>query len=262
MAMTPPMAPAARKRLYQPWLNAHCRTVATSSARVRKRRYTCARVNSKLSMAKISTCTRPASTTAICATTFIPALSHPPGPAGRRDEAHRPPARGRRQSGYTPIPANRQERHHNRRYTRPGDRPGWSSEVRENECFVKPHLLRVLAQDSWPAAPVDLICMMRERWSQSPRTRRSPLATSSMTEAGSWPAGVSRSVWSRVTKAVTLTTESLGRPEMAAGRKTLPGMVARAVLEVMTAAMVVFSRLALKGSDWITRSEERRVGKE
>src|ERR1039458_4189613 len=103
-------------------------------------------------------------------------------------------------------------------------------DVHPNECFVKPHLLRVLAQDSWPAAPVDLICMMWERWSQSPRTRRSPLATSSMTEAGSWPAGVSRSVLSRVTKAVTLTTESLGRPEMAAGRKTLPGMVARAVL--------------------------------
>ena len=29
---------------------------------------------------------------------------------------------------------------------------------------------------------------------------------------------------------------------------TLPGIAARAVLEVMTAAMVVFSRLALKGS--------------
>src|ERR1022692_2438844 len=201
MAMTPPMAPAARKRLYQPWLNAHCRTVATSSARVRKRRYTCARVNSKLSMAKISTCTRP----------------------GQHDSNLR-------------------------------------DDVHPNECFVKPHLLRVLAQDSWPAAPVDLICMMWERWSQSPRTRRSPLATSSMTEAGSWPAGVSRSVLSRVTKAVTLTTESLGRPEMAAGRKTLPGMVARAVLEVMTAAMVVFSRLALKGPDWTTRTGRRLAG--
>ena len=43
--------------------------------------------------------------------------------------------------------------------------------------------------------------------------------------------------------------ESLGRPLTAAGRKTLPGMVARAVLDVMTAAMVVFSRLALNGSD-------------
>ena len=99
-----------------------------------------------------------------------------------------------------------------------------------------------------------------ERRSQSPRTRRSPRATSSMTEAGSWPAGVSRSVLSRVTRAVTLTTESLGRPEMAAGRNTLPGMVARAVLEVMTAAMVVFSRLALKGSDWTTRTGRRLAG--
>src|SRR5450755_2054083 len=117
MAMTPPMAPAARKRLYQPWLNAHCRTVATSSARVRKRRYTCARVNSKLSMAKISTCTRPASTTAICATTFIPALSHPPD---QQEDAMRRtgPQPGDGDSPVTPIPANRQERHRNRRYVR------------------------------------------------------------------------------------------------------------------------------------------------
>jgi hypothetical protein len=73
-------------------------------------------------------------------------------------------------------------------------------------------------------------------------------------------AGVSRSVLSRVTKAVTLTTESFGSPEMAAGRKTLPGMAARAVLEVMTAAVVVLSRLALKGSDWITRTGRRLAG--
>ena len=33
-----------------------------------------------------------------------------------------------------------------------------------------------------------------------------------------------------VTRAVTLTTESSGRPETTAGRKTLPGMVASAVL--------------------------------
>jgi hypothetical protein len=37
---------------------------------------------------------------------------------------------------------------------------------------------------------------------------------------------------------VTLMTESFGRPETAAGRKMLPGMAARAVLDVMTAAMV------------------------
>ncbi len=53
-------------------------------------------------------------------------------------------------------------------------------------------------------------------------------------------------------------TESLGRPETAAGRKTLPGMAARPVLDVMTAAMVVFSRLALNGSDWMG---ERTRGK-
>src|ERR1700685_974720 len=81
-----------------------------------------------------------------------------------------------------------------------------------------------------------------------------------MMEAGSWLAGVSRSVLSRATRAVTLTTESLGRPEMAAGRNTLPGMAAKAVLEVMTAAMVVFSRLALKGSDWTTRTGRRLAG--
>ncbi len=61
--------------------------------------------------------------------------------------------------------------------------------------------------------------------SQSPRTRRSPLATSSMMDVGSWLAGVSRSVLSRVTRAVTLTTESLGRPEMAAGRNSPSGPV-------------------------------------
>ena len=39
----------------------------------------------------------------------------------------------------------------------------------------------------------------------------------------------------RVTRAVTLTTESLDRPETAAGTKTLPGMTASAVFDVMTA---------------------------
>src|SRR5580693_4710788 len=55
-------------------------------------------------------------------------------------------------------------------------------------------------------------------------------------------------------------TESLGRPETAAGRKTLPGMAARAVLDVITAAMVVFSRLALNESDWMTRTGRRLAG--
>jgi hypothetical protein len=44
---------------------------------------------------------------------------------------------------------------------------------------------------------------------------------------------------------VTLTTVSRGRPDAAAGRKTLPGMAARLVFVVITAATVVLSRLAL-----------------
>jgi hypothetical protein len=63
-----------------------------------------------------------------------------------------------------------------------------------------------------------------------------------------------------MTRAVTLTTESVGRPETAAGRKTLPGMAAKVVLDVMTAAMTVFSRLVLKGLDWMTRTGRRLAG--
>ena len=37
----------------------------------------------------------------------------------------------------------------------------------------------------------------------------------------------------------------------------MPGIVASLVFEVMTAATVVLSRLALKGSDWITRTGQR-----
>src|SRR6202035_1460999 len=81
-----------------------------------------------------------------------------------------------------------------------------------------------------------------------------------MRDSGSWPAGGSRSVLLKVTRAVTLTTESLGRPETAAGTKTLPGMAARAVFDVITAAMVVFSRLALKGPDWMTSTGRRLAG--
>src|ERR1700730_223787 len=95
---------------------------------------------------------------------------------------------------------------------------------------------------------------------QRPSTRRSPRLTSFMRDSGRWPAGDSRSVLLRVTRAVTLTTESLGRPETAAGTKTLPGMAASAVFEVMTAAMVVFSRLALKGADWMTSTGRRLAG--
>ena len=64
----------------------------------------------------------------------------------------------------------------------------------------------------------------------------------------------------RVTRAVTLTTESRGRPVAAAGTKTLPGIVASLVFEVITAATVVLRGLALKGSDWITRTGRRFGG--
>jgi hypothetical protein len=50
---------------------------------------------------------------------------------------------------------------------------------------------------------------------------------------------------SMVSRAVTLSTESLGRPLETLERKTLPGIVARAVLEVMTAIRVVPSLLRL-----------------
>src|SRR5262249_40249313 len=60
-----------------------------------------------------------------------------------------------------------------------------------------------------------------------------------------------------VTRAVTLTTESRGRPVSAAGRKTLPGMVAIAVLDVMTATMTVASRLSLYEADWTTGRHRR-----
>src|SRR5580704_14975187 len=101
---------------------------------------------------------------------------------------------------------------------------------------------------------------LRERRSYSPSTRWSPRSNSFISDVGRWPTGASRSVSSRVTRAVTLTTESLGRPEAAAGRNTLPGIAARAVLEVMTAAMVVFSRLVLNGSAWTTRTGRRLAG--
>lgn len=50
---------------------------------------------------------------------------------------------------------------------------------------------------------------------------------------------------SSVTKAVTLTDESLGRPEAVAGTKTLPGIVAFDVFDVMTTASAVLRPLAL-----------------
>ena len=81
-----------------------------------------------------------------------------------------------------------------------------------------------------------------------------------MRDAGTCPAWESRPVLSSVIKAVTWTTESRGSPDAAAGSKTLPGIAARPVLEVITAATVVLRRLTLKGSDWITRTGRRLAG--
>lgn len=60
-----------------------------------------------------------------------------------------------------------------------------------------------------------------------------------------------------MTSAVTLTTESRGSPVAAEGKNTLPGIAAKAVFEVITAASTVASRLALYGSDWITNTGRR-----
>lgn len=100
---------------------------------------------------------------------------------------------------------------------------------------------------------------MSQPFYSPPRTRRSPRSTSSMSEAGSWLVS-SRSDLSRVTIAVTLTTESRGRPDAAAGKNTFPGIAARAVLDVITAATTVTSRLTLNGSDWMTSTGRRLAG--
>ena len=60
-----------------------------------------------------------------------------------------------------------------------------------------------------------------------------------------------------VTSAVTLTTESRGNPVAVAGRNTLPGIAAKPVLDVITTATTVASRLALYGSDCTTRTGRR-----
>ena len=59
------------------------------------------------------------------------------------------------------------------------------------------------------------------------------------------PARSVRSALFNVTIAVTLMTESRGNPAVTAGRNTLPGMLASAVLDVTTAARTVARRLAL-----------------
>jgi hypothetical protein len=47
----------------------------------------------------------------------------------------------------------------------------------------------------------------------SPSTRWRPRSTSFISDVGRWPTGSSRPVLSRVTRAVTFTTESFGRPD-------------------------------------------------
>jgi len=66
-----------------------------------------------------------------------------------------------------------------------------------------------------------------------------------------------RSVLLRVTTAVTFTTESLGSPVTAAGRNTLPGIVAKSVLDVMTTAITVANRLLLYVSAEMTKTGRR-----
>lgn len=86
---------------------------------------------------------------------------------------------------------------------------------------------------------------------QRSSTRRSPRSTSCIKLAGTSPTRSVRSVLLSVTIAVTLTTESRGSRVVVAGKNTLPGIAASAVLDVITAAITVARRLALYGSDWI-----------
>src|SRR5690625_2143799 len=83
----------------------------------------------------------------------------------------------------------------------------------------------------------------------SARTRRSPRSTSRIRLAGNCPAQSDRSDLLSVTRAVTLSTESLGNTVAEAGRNTFPGITARLVFDVITAVSTVASRLSLYGSD-------------
>src|SRR5450756_961453 len=74
---------------------------------------------------------------------------------------------------------------------------------------------------------------------------RRPRSISRSSANGARPACSDRSVLLRVTTAVTFTTESLGSPVAAAGRKTFPGIVAKSVLDVITTATTVANRLLL-----------------
>lgn len=96
---------------------------------------------------------------------------------------------------------------------------------------------------------------------QSSRTLRSPTSTLRRRSDGKRPTGPPRSTLSTVTRAVTLTTESRGSPEAEAGTKTLPGMAASLVFDVMTATRAVASRLLLKESAWIAKTGRRLAGR-
>jgi hypothetical protein len=96
---------------------------------------------------------------------------------------------------------------------------------------------------------------------QRSSTRRSPRSTSCIRLGGISPTRSVRSILFSVIIAVTLTTESRGSLVAVAGKNTLPGIVARAVLEVITAASTVARRLALYGSDWITSTGRRFAGR-
>src|SRR5579859_4028681 len=97
--------------------------------------------------------------------------------------------------------------------------------------------------------------------SQMPRTLRSPWLTERIRTSGTSATGPSISSLLRVTSDVTLTTESFDRPVAAAGRKTLPGIDASAVLDVRTTAMAVASRLSLYDAVWTTSTGRRFAGR-
>jgi len=61
---------------------------------------------------------------------------------------------------------------------------------------------------------------------------------------------------------VTFTIESLGSPVTAAGRNTLPGIVAKSVLDVITTATTVANRLLLYVSAEMTNTGRRLAGRE
>ena len=89
---------------------------------------------------------------------------------------------------------------------------------------------------------------------QIPRTRRSPRSTSAIRTSGTRPTGSFRSVLFTVSSWLTLITESFAKPLADAETKTFPPTAARPVFEVITATIVVASRLALTAASCTTRT--------